>query len=121
MTQRARNVSGVLADAGIAVRYVVRDRDAKFGPAFDAVWAADGATIVRIPVRAPNANAIAERWVRTVRAECTDRLLILNDRHLERVLVRLCQALQRASAPSPPEARGARSDRHGSAVTNTGR
>ena len=88
VTQLARNVSGVLADAGIALRYVVRDRDAKFGPAFDAVWAADGATIVRTPVRAPNANAIAERWVRTVRAECTDRLLILNDRHLERVLVR---------------------------------
>ena len=88
VTQPAGNVSGVLADAGIALRYVGRDRDAKFGPAFDAVWAAHRATIVRTPLRAPKANAIAQRRVRTVRAECTDRLLILNHRHLERVLVR---------------------------------
>jgi len=52
------------------------------------VWESEGASIVRSPVRAPNANAFAERWIRSVRSECTDRLLILNERHLGRVLVR---------------------------------
>ena len=88
VTQVARNVTAELRDAGIAVKYLLRDRDDKFGPGFDAVWEGEGASIVRSPVRAPNANAVAERWIRTVRSECTDRLLILNERHLGRVLVR---------------------------------
>ncbi|MGH9057668.1 MAG: integrase core domain-containing protein [Acidimicrobiales bacterium] len=86
VTQCARNVTADLRDAGIAVKYLLRDRDGKFGPGFDAVWQGESASIVRSPVRAPNANAIAERWVRTVRSECTDRLLIVNERHLRRVL-----------------------------------
>ena len=88
VTQVTRNVTAELRDAGIAVKYLLRDRDDKFGPGFDAVWESEGASIVRSPVRAPNANAVAERWIRTVRSECTDRLLILNERHLGRVLVR---------------------------------
>ena len=55
---------------------------------FDAVWQGEGASILRCPVRAPNTNAIAERWVRTVRSECTDGLLIVNEGHLRRVLDR---------------------------------
>ena len=86
VTQCARNVTADLHDVGIGVKFVLRDRDAKFGPGFDAVWQGEGARIVRSPVRAPNANAICERWVRTVRSECTDRLLIVNERHLRRVL-----------------------------------
>ena len=63
-----------------------RDRDTKFTAAFDHVFTADGIRVVRTPVRAPKANAYAERWVRTVRTECLDWLLIRNRRHLERVL-----------------------------------
>jgi putative transposase len=86
VTQSARNVTAELRDAGVTVKYLLRDRDTKFGPGFDAVWEGEGASIVRSPVRAPNANAIAERWIRTVRSECTDQLLIVNERHLHRVL-----------------------------------
>ena len=67
-------------------RLLIRDRDAKFTAAFDHVFAADGIRVLRTPVRAPKANAYAERWVRTVRTECLDWLLIRNCRHLERVL-----------------------------------
>jgi putative transposase len=65
---------------------LIRDRDAKFTAAFDHVFTADGIRVVRTPVRAPKANAYAERWVRTVRTECLDWLLIRNRRHLEHVL-----------------------------------
>jgi transposase InsO family protein len=58
---------------------------ASTGP-FDEVFRSEGIRIVKTPVRAPKANAIAERFVRTVRAECLDWLLILNRRHLEGVL-----------------------------------
>jgi putative transposase len=67
-------------------RLLIRDRDAKFTAAFDHVFTADGIRVIRTPVRAPKGNAYAERWVRTVRTECLDWLLIRNRRHLERVL-----------------------------------
>jgi len=74
--------------ASLSSTPLLRDRDDKFGPGFDVVWESEGASIVRSPVRAPNANAVAERWIRTVRSGCTDRLLILNEQRLGRVLVR---------------------------------
>ena len=62
-----------LRDAGIAVKYLLRDHDDKFGPGFDAVWESEGASSVRSPVRAPNANAVAERSIRTVRSSGEQR------------------------------------------------
>jgi putative transposase len=64
----------------------VRDRDSKFTLAFDEVFRSAASEVIRTPVKAPRANAYAERWVRTVRTECLDWLLILNQTHLERVL-----------------------------------
>jgi putative transposase len=68
------------------VRFVVHDRDAKFCRGFEEVFRSDGGEVLRTPVPAPTANAHAERWVRTVRAECLDWLLIVGRGHLEQVL-----------------------------------
>jgi putative transposase len=84
VTQQARNLGLELSDQG--ARFLIRDRDSKYTLPFDEVVRSEGIRIVMTPVRAPQANAIAERFVRTVRSECLDWLLILNRRHLERVL-----------------------------------
>lgn len=86
VTQQARNLATTLEDQGRAVRFVVRDRDAKFVGPFDEVLRSLGARVVLTPVRSPRANAFAERFVGTARRECLDRLLIFNGRHLEQVL-----------------------------------
>ncbi len=83
--QQARNLVMQLGD-GQPVRFLIHDRDSKFGHAFDEVFRTEGIKIIRTPVQAPNANAFAERWVRTVRTDCLDRILILGRRHLEHVL-----------------------------------
>jgi transposase InsO family protein len=67
-------------------RFLVHDHDTKFSHAFDEVLQTEGIRVIRTPIQAPNANAYAERWVRTLRAECLDRILILGRRHLEQVL-----------------------------------
>jgi putative transposase len=87
VTQQARNLLLVLGDQGPGrPRVLLRDRDAKFTRAFDDVFRTGGAEVLITPVQAPNANAYAERWIRTVRAECLDWLLIVGRGHLERVL-----------------------------------
>ena len=84
VTQQARNLGLDFSDHG--VRFLIRDRDSKYSGPFDEVFSSEGIRIVKTPVRAPKANAIAERFVRTVRAECLDWLLIVNRRHLEGIL-----------------------------------
>jgi putative transposase len=87
VTQQARNLSMELADHAIAVKFLVRDRDTKYTASFDAVFAAEGASIIKTLVQAPRANAICERVIGTIRRECLDRMLTLGRRHLEAVLV----------------------------------
>ena len=99
VTQCAPKVTADLCDVDIDVNFLLQDRDAKFGPGFDGAWQDEGARVLRTPVRAPNANAICKRWVRTVRSECTDRLLIMNERHLPRVSTAMC-ATTRSTAPT---------------------
>jgi putative transposase len=86
VTQQARNLLMDLDEQGRRFQYLIRDRDAKFTAAFDAAFTAAGIAVVKIPPRAPRANAYAERWVRTVRAECLDWMLICNGGQLRRVL-----------------------------------
>jgi transposase InsO family protein len=87
VTQQARNLLLRLEDqVRRRVRFLIRDRDTKFCRGFDDVFRSEGANVLVTPVQAPNANAYAERWVRTVRTECLDCLLIVGRGHLEQVL-----------------------------------
>ena len=86
VTQQARNLLLVLGEQGRRVRFLLRDRDAKFSRSFDDVFCSEAVQVLMTPVRAPKANAHAERWVRTVRAECLDWLLVLGRAHLEQIL-----------------------------------
>ena len=76
MTQQPRTLSMTLTTP---FRFVIRDRDAKYMPGFDAVFTAEGGEVIRTPVRAPRANAICERRIGTLRRECTERVLIYGE------------------------------------------
>ena len=86
MTQQARRLSWHLQDGTLPIRHLIHDRDSTFVPAFDTAFRSEGVAIARTPYRAPTANAIAERWVGSVRRECLDHLLIVNVAHLRQVL-----------------------------------
>ncbi len=86
VTQQARNLLMNLDDQADGLKFLIRDRDTKFTAAFDAVFTSAAVRIIRAPVRAPRANAIAERWIASARRECLDRMLITGERHLRLVL-----------------------------------
>ena len=110
VTQQARNLLMNLEDHADGFKFLIRDRDAKFSAAFDAVLTAAGVRIIRTPVRAPRANAIAERWIASVRRECLDWMLIASERHLRLVLSEYIDHYNshrphQALRQSPPERR----------------
>ncbi|MGH2576454.1 MAG: integrase core domain-containing protein, partial [Actinomycetota bacterium] len=84
VTQQARNLA--VGELLQGVGFLIRDRDSKFSGPFDEVYRTEDVKIIKTPIRAPMANAFAERWVRTVRTECLDWMLIFGRRHLERIL-----------------------------------
>lgn len=110
VTQQARQIVDELPGH---TRFLVRDRDAKFSRSFDAVFASEDIATIRTPPGAPRANAFAERWVRSLRRECLDNVIILGRRHLEAVVAdyvdhynthRPHRSLdQQPPRPAPPE------------------
>jgi putative transposase len=75
---------------GFGPRFIIRDRDDKYGPEFDRAARCVGAMVVKTPVRAPRANAVCEPFLGSVRRECLDHVLVLNERHLLTVLIEYC-------------------------------
>ena len=86
VTQQARNLLMDLEGQADGLKFLIRDRDTKFTAAFDAVLNTIGVRIIKTPVQAPRANAIAERWIASARHECLDRMLITGEQHLRLVL-----------------------------------
>lgn len=86
-TQQARNLY-MAEEPPVGLHHLIRDRDSKYARSFDDVFDTEGAWVILTPIRAPKANAHAERWVRTVRTEILDRTLVLSRRHLDRLLRR---------------------------------
>jgi putative transposase len=99
VTQQARQLTWQLGEARAGaepLRFLIHDHDAKFTAAFDTVFTAEGMEIVLTPCQAPQANAIAERWVRSVRQECLDPIVVLGQRHLCSVLIEYIDFYNRA-------------------------
>ena len=86
VTQQARNTLLLLEDQKSDFVGLIRDNDSKFTDAFDTVFEDEDIHIICTPFRAPNANAFSERWIRSVRQECLDKILVLSEGHLWRVL-----------------------------------
>jgi hypothetical protein len=85
-TQQARQLLWEIGDRASRFRFLIRDRDAKFTAAFDAVFTSEDITVAKIPPRSPNCNPHAERFIRSVREECTNRVLLFDRGHAEKIL-----------------------------------
>lgn len=121
VTQQARNLSWDFVDNEACSGFLIRDRDSKYTASFDEVFRTGGTQVIRTPIRAPLANAFAERWVRTARTECLDWLLILGKGHLERLLGVYVEHYNRErphrglalATPNGPNFHAANCSRHG--------
>jgi transposase InsO family protein len=107
--QQARNLLMDLGERATKFRILIRDRAGQCTEALDAVLASAGIKVVKIPPRSLRANAYAERWVRTVRAECTDRMLIAGPRHLRAILNELDEYVAHHNQHRPHQTRNLRS------------
>ena len=110
VSQQARNVCWELSEIGVEARFLIHDHDTKYGGGSDLVFEAEGLEVIRTPIAAPKANAHMERQIGTTRRECLDWMLILNRRHLERVIAEWFEHYNaarphRALALQPPIAR----------------
>ena len=86
VTQQARQLNWQFEDDELHVTHLIRDNDTRYVNSFDTVFQSRSIEIIRTPVRAPQANAFAERWIRSLREECLDKIIILNQTHLKQVL-----------------------------------
>ena len=86
VTQQARQLVWALDDNDTPMRFLIRDRDTKYSPTFDAIFQSNKIDVIQTPFQAPNANAFAERWIRSIREECLDKLIIVNPIHLRHVM-----------------------------------
>jgi putative transposase len=86
VTQQARQLVWNLKDDSRDMAFLIHDNDTKFASSYDNVFSSEGIEVLHTPYRAPRANAYAERWVRSIREECLDHILVLNENHLHRVL-----------------------------------
>ncbi len=87
---QARQLTWALQDRPPDVkpmRFLIHDRDTRFTQSLNIIFLSEGIEIVLTPYQAPTANAVAERWIRSLREECPDHILIINERHLRRVLI----------------------------------
>ena len=96
VTQQARQIVWHLSDEPRPMRFLIHDRDSKFTTRFDYIFVSERIEVIRTPFRAPKANAYAERWIRSVREECLDRLIILDPHHLQYVLAEYTDYYNRA-------------------------
>ena len=99
VTQQARQLIWKLDAEAIGFRVLIHDNDRKFTSTFDAIFETEGFRVIRTPYQAPNANAHAERWVRSVREECLDLILIINATHLRQVLLEYIEDYYNVARP----------------------
>jgi len=109
VSQQARNLCWELSEIGVDARFLIHDHDDKYGGGSDRVFEADGMAVIKTPIATPRANSHIERQIGSTRRECIDWFLILNRRHLERVLTVLVRHYNPARAAS--RVRPADSDR----------
>jgi putative transposase len=86
VSQQARQMVWELEEREQPIRFLIRDNDGKYAPAFDTVFRSEGIDVIPTPYRAPNANAYMERWIRSAREECLDKVLVINQEHLRRIM-----------------------------------